>query len=182
MNMKSKINHLVRVSAIFCGTIFLILKYFKCPDTLLGNWELLTQAAGYSVILISVYDKWLWRINPFIKIPILKKEYNALIKYKYNETQGEKNIDVEIFQTLTNINVSINTDEITSNSIMSELIEENNKFVLYYTYITQPKNEFSDLNPIKYGTCKVIIDDVKKFHGIYWTNSKTKGDIYFEEK
>lgn len=104
------------------------------------------------------------------------------MKYLYNGTQGTKNIDIKISQTLTDVNVSIKSDEITSKSITSELVEENNQYVLYYTYITQPKSEFSDKNPIQYGTCKVLVDDVKEFHGVYWTTSKTKGDIYFKSK
>lgn len=181
MNMKSKINNLLKLSAIFCVIIFLVLKYLKGSETLLDNWELITQAVGYSVILTLVYEKWIWRINPLIKIPKFKKEYGGLIKYEYNGIQGTKNIDIKISQTLTNVYVSIKSDEITSKSITSELVEENNKYVLYYTYITQPKSEFSDENPIQYGTCKVLVDDVKEFHGIYWTTSKTKGDIYFVE-
>lgn len=180
--MKSKVENLIRLSAIFCVVIFLILKYLKGSETLLDNWELITQAAGYSAILTLLYEKWIWRINPLIKIPKFKKEYSGLLKYLYNGTQGTKNIGIKISQTLTDVNVSIKSDEITSKSITSELVEENNQYVLYYTYITQPKSEFSDKNPIQYGTCKVLVDDVKEFHGVYWTTSKTKGDIYFKSK
>ena len=79
----------------------------------------------------------------------LEKEYDGIIKYEFNGSRGTKNVDIEISQTLTTINISIKSNEITSNSITSELIEENNQFVLYYTYITHPKNEFSDINPIQ---------------------------------
>lgn len=180
--MKSKMNYLLKLSAIVCGVIFLILKYFKGSGSLLDNWELITEAAGYSAIFTLVYEKFIWRIDPLIKIPKLEKEYDGIIKYEFNGSRGTKNVDIEISQTLTTINISIKSDEITSNSITSELIEENNQFVLYYTYITHPKNEFSDNNPIQYGTSKLLVDNKDEFRGIYWTTSKTKGDIYFKSK
>ena len=85
-----------------------------------------------------VYEKFIWRIDPLIKIPKLEKEYDGIIKYEFNGSRGTKNVDIEISQTLTTINISIKSNEITSNSITSELIEENNQFVLHYTYINHP--------------------------------------------
>lgn len=182
MPMKSNINNLLKWAGIISAIIFLVLIYFKGAENIWDYGGLAGEAAGYSSILVLLYEKWIWRYNPLIKTPKLKKEYSGLLKYNYDNIPGEKDIDITIFQTLNNINIIIKTDEVTSNSITSELIEENNQYILYYTYLTQPKNEFIDNNPIQYGTAKLLIDNVNEFNGIYWTISKTKGDIYFKSK
>ncbi|MGX6979343.1 Cap15 family cyclic dinucleotide receptor domain-containing protein [Vagococcus elongatus] len=178
--MKSRINNLLKWAGIISAIIFLALKYFKGAENIWDYGGLAGEAAGYSSILVLLYEKWIWRYNPLIKIPKLKKEYSGLLKYNYDNIPGEKDIDIIISQTLTNINIIIKTDEIISNSITSELIEENNQYVLYYTYLTQPKSQFSDKNPMQYGSSKLCIDNEDEFHGIYWTTRETKGDIYFK--
>ncbi len=182
MPMNSKTNNLLKWSGIISAIIFLVLKYFKGVENILDYGGLAGEAAGYGAILILLYEKVLWRYNPLLKMPKFKKEYGGLLKYNYDSIPGEKNIDIIISQTLTSTNVTIKTDEITSNSITSELVEENNQYILYYTYVTQPKSEYLDNNPIQYGTGKLLIDNVDEFNGIYWTTSKTKGDIYFKSK
>ena len=92
--MKSKMNYLLKLSAIVCGVIFLILKYLKGSGSLLDNWELITEAAGYSAIFTFVYEKFIWRIDPLIKIPKLEKEYDGIIKYEFNGSRGTKNVDI----------------------------------------------------------------------------------------
>ena len=41
--MKSKMNYLLKLSAIVCGVIFLILKYLKGSGSLLDKWELIKE-------------------------------------------------------------------------------------------------------------------------------------------
>ena len=180
--MNNKINELLKISATMSIIIFVFLKEFQNISSLSDSWDLLTQAVGYSAIITCIYEKFLWKFNPFIKIPKLKKEYDGTLKYKYNGKSSEKNIKIFISQTLTTISIIIKTDEITSKSITSELMEENNQYVIYYTYITQPKSEVSDENPIQNGTAKLLIDDIHSFRGTYWTSRKTTGDLYFENQ
>src|SRR5690606_41933959 len=93
---------------------------------------------------------------------------------------GMKNIEVYVSQSLFRINIQLVTDEIASSTITSNIVQENGNYVLYYTYITNPKSKFSDENPIQYGTSRFIIDEPKRLNGSYWTSRKTIGDIYLE--
>lgn len=56
-------------------------------------------------------------------------------------------------------------------------MEENEQYVLYYTYITNPKSKYSKENPIQYGTCRLLINSTDKLTGTYWTSRKTIGDM-----
>ena len=61
-------------------------------------------------------------------------------------------------------------------------MNENGEYVLYYTYITNPKSRYSTDNPVQYGTCRMTIQSDGLLTGNYWTTRKTKGDITFKKK
>ena len=162
--------------------IFIFLYYLKTPSSIIDYWDLILESTSYSIFFILLYERVLWRYNPFIKFPKLKKFYTGKLKYNFKGTIREKNIEVEINQTFLSTNIKVKTDEISSKTIMSELLEENGEYVIYYTYVTNPFSEFSDMNPIQLGTCKLIIDSSDSINGTYWTNRKTIGDLYLESK
>lgn len=63
----------------------------------------------------------------------------------------------------------------TSNSITGDIVEEDGKKILYYSYRTNPKAFLED-NPIKIGTARIIIEK-EELTGTYWTQAGTSGDI-----
>ena len=60
---------------------------------------------------------------------------------------------------------------------MKELNYTDDEYILYYTYITNPKNKYSKLNPIQYGTCRLATSNPNNLVGVYWTSRQTIGDI-----
>lgn len=178
-NMKSKIKILIKLSCIVAIIIFILLYNFKTPEAILDYWDLILESAGYSIIMSFVYEKYLWKYKPMINIPKLNKKYNGVLNYYYKGKTGEKTVEIEIKQTFLSTKVKLKSDEMNSKTITSELIEENEEFVLYYTYITNPSSKYIDNNPIQIGTCKLIVDDVNDIKGSYWTNRKTIGDLHF---
>ena len=85
--------------------------------------------------------------------------------------------------------VKIKTDEITSDTVTSDLVEEHNSWLLYYTYETIPQAAFSEKNPAQYGTTRLEIEKpqyyfetVKHLAGKYWTTGKTIGDMKFQRE
>lgn len=129
------------------------------------------------MILRFIYDNWLWEYNPFDKTPKINGVYRGKIIYKYDSKYNEKEISLIINQSNTNIRVRVETDEITSNSVVSDIIQENENYVLYYTYVTNPRHKYSHKNPIQYGTTKFEIENGQLLSGKYWTDRGTKGDI-----
>lgn len=178
--MKSKNNILIKISALSTLIAYIILVTFKKPNEWVGFISLIPEAVGIPPIPIFIFDKWLWKWIPFIKMPKLKKEYKGLLKYNFNGEDLNKIIQVFIEQTFTNIKIKLKTNEVTSNSIVAEIIEENGDFIMYYNYRTNPYSEYSNLNPIQIGTCRLDVSNPKKINGIYWTNRKTNGDIFLE--
>ena len=177
--MKSKMEALIKLSGIIVLVIFIILYKLKMPESVLEYWDLILESTGYSVIAIVVYERYLWKYNPFVKIPRLKKKYTGILSYNYKGKFGEKNVEIEIKQSFLSTDVKLKSDEISSKTITSDLVEENGEFVLYYTYITNPLSRCSDENPIQVGTCKLVIDNINDIRGNYWTSRKTIGDLHF---
>lgn len=168
-------------TTIYIAIVIFIICCLISPPTKLDD---ISSYIGYSIsitfIIAGGYEKWGWLYNPFEKTPKLLKKYVGTIEYSYNGENGKKRTEVIINQSLFSIKVEIITDEIRSQCIASKIIKENGNYVLYYTYITNPKSKYSEYNPIQYGTCRILLDDIENLHGIYWTTSKTKGDIYLK--
>lgn len=180
--MKSKIKSLVKISATIAVLCFLLLYYLKKPSSINECWDLILEATGYSTLFIIFYEKILWRFNPLVKIPKLKKEYIGKLSYNFQGVSGEKSIEIFVEQTFLTVKIKLITDEIQSNTITSELLEENGQYVIYYTYITNPYSKYSEGNPIQIGSCKLIINNSKSLNGIYWTSRKTIGDVNLNSK
>lgn len=183
--MDSKICKLITKSTWLAIAIFVIrylmgyigvLSFLKC-ETWYDYLGTAGEAISMTTIIMALYDKFLWSINPLDSTPRLKGIYTGKLIYDYNGQHKRKNIKVDIAQTSLKVTVKITTNEITSNTITSDLIEENGEYVLYYTYLTNPSSQYSAQNPIQHGTCRLIQTDKDKLEGQYWTSRKTIGDI-----
>ena len=146
--------------------------------------------------LYYCYNKLLWRFCPWERVPRFYNSYKGKLKFFYNGP-GEKDIEIQVEQTLFSVCIKLTTNEITSNSKTSAIVEENNCWMLYYTYVTNPKASYADNNPIQRGTACLIIERpkpekknlitfifnncfrVKQLAGTYWTSRKTTGDLEF---
>lgn len=179
--MSSNYNKLIKLSVKIGLALGIILFVLQKPSTLIEYLELIGSTAGYVAILTLLYEKWLWKFNPLSDTPKLKKFYKGYIKFFRDNKWHKKEIEATIDQTFTKVVVKIITDEMISKSLISDIIFENGGFVLYYTYITNPKSEYSKKNPMQIGSTKMMIEE-ERLHGSYWTNRQTIGDIYFEEE
>ncbi|PZL72161.1 hypothetical protein CI088_11170 [Enterococcus plantarum] len=134
-------------------------------------------------------NKWIWAFFEQYECPILYEKYNCLVKYEYPlGCFGEKNATVKISQTYTSVTIDLYTDEIKSRSLISEIVKECDEFILYYTYRTNPKAQYLDNNKGQHGGCRIVLDSItnedanKNIEGVYWTTSKTKGDMSLSSK
>lgn len=150
--------------------------FLKC-ESLYDYFGAAGEAISIATVILFLYDKFLWKINPLDSTPRLGGKYTGTIEYTDNNQKKRKSTKVIITQTSLKVMVKITTNEITSNTITSNLIEENGEYVLYYTYITNPRSRYSDENPIQHGTCRLTKTGVNTLEGKYWTSRKTIGDI-----
>jgi len=170
----------LKIAIYIALAIFGICSIISLPNSF-RDFSAYTGISVSITIFISVlYEKWFWKLNPLEKTPKLFNHYNGILEYNYNGEFGNKNIKVYVRQSLFRLNIQLITDEGVSSTITSKVVEENGNYVVYYTYITNPKSKFSERNPIHYGTCRFIVDDPAKLSGFYWTSRNTKGDIYLD--
>lgn len=162
--------------------LFILRCVVDLPGTPYECFGFAGEAISVGLIVMTLYEKVLWRKNPFEKMPKIYGEYSAVLEYESDLGFQKKKIKIIVRQTLLSTSIKIITDEMTSNSITSNFIHENGEYVLYYTYITNPKSKYSTNNPIQYGTCRMTIQSDGLLAGNYWTNRKTKGDIVFKKK
>ena len=83
-----------------------------------------------------------------------------------------------ISQTLMSTRIIVKTNEMKSVSVSASIREENGEYILYYVYRTDPKNEFVDKNPSKYGAARIDLSERPHLEGTYWT-TLSKGDLDF---
>ena len=174
--MENKVRQLIKPGVYIAIGIFISLYLIKKPIEGEDILSLVSYSITVVTIIFTLYINWLWKYNPFEKLPKLKSSYQGIIKYKFNGG-GEKNVEIIIKQTLFSIKVITKTDNNRSTSITANIVLENEEYLLYYTYITNPSAGNINTNPIQYGTCRIPIIDTEDIKGIYWTTQQTIGDI-----
>lgn len=117
--MKSKFTTLLKLSGILAIIIFILLFLINLPKSIYEIWKILIESAGYSTIICFLYEKYLWKYNPFVKIQRLKKKYNGKLKYTHNNESREKSVIVKFKQILLSTKVKLQSDEIRSNTLTS---------------------------------------------------------------
>lgn len=175
--MKNNIKSIINLTTVISLVFTVIVIRFKQFNSLYDYIGTASDLVAIIVCIDLIYVKYIWKYIPFEKTPRIYGTYEGIIRYNFNGNESEKNIRLEIKQTLLSVKVKVITDEITSDSIMGNIVEEREANVLYYTYITNPQSKYSMNNPIQYGTCRLIITDIDKLEGIYWTSRRTNGDI-----
>ena len=175
--------------------------FYACCCLVSGSFYSAIQYFKFLVIiepvllaLLYLYRNWGWRVFPWETVPRLKKHYKGTVQYDRNNEQKEKNVEIFVSQGLDSLSVKFATDEITSSSIAYDFIEENNAWILYYVYITNPHASHSKKNPIQRGAVRLELEKpelgffaklfkcytpVKKIDGSYWTSGKATGDLHF---
>ena len=121
--------------------LFVVRCLISTPVSVYDYFGFAGEAIGVAVILMGLYERILWQYNPFEKIPKFKGEYSGYIEYSYNGVPDKKEAAIIINQSLLSTSVKIITNEITSNTIASNIVFENGEYVLYYTYINESKKQ-----------------------------------------
>ncbi len=174
------LNKLFSYSLVIISGIVFFINFWNRSLDIIQIIKLIPTSVTITSIVSVIYIKYLWKYDPFHNIPKLKKEYKGYIKYNHEKGEGTKEVTVVIKQTALKTFVEIRTDEITSNSITSDIVIENDATILYYTYITSPKSMYEENNPIKRGTCRIEIENNNLTAGKYWTSVRTVGDIIID--
>lgn len=180
--MEHRIKHLVKVTTIVSLLCFLFIWFINAKFIKIDLLDRLSYAITLSTFFTAFYEHFLWKYFTFCnKLPKIFGEYKGNIDYYHKGQRGTKLIDVSIKQTYLTTKVFLTTDEITSSTLTSDIVNDNDEIILYYTYRTAPKMKFSKENPINLGTTRLVIKG-EILEGNYWTARNTVGDIKMEKK
>lgn len=135
------------------------------------------EAISIASIFTVFYEKLLWRWNPFVSIPKLKKKYKGSIISTYDGMT--RTARLEIKQTLLTVRVTLITKESRSNSINASIEEINGEMQLIYSYLNTTKAGVRERSPLHYGTAMLCLTNVKKLTGMYYNDRKYTGDMQF---
>jgi hypothetical protein len=170
-------------SFVWLGIVLLIIRCFFSRESLINNFSLydvfgyIVESVGLSVILITFYERFLWRYNPFEATPVLKKRYKGVLRSTYDGLDLEATL--EIHQTLLTISIVLHTGESKSKSITASIEIILGEKQLTYCYLNTPNASVRNRSDIHYGTAMLCVDDVNKLKGQYFSDRKTTGDIEF---
>lgn len=140
-------------------------------------WGYAGEAIGIAIILTALYEKYIWRVNPFENTPKLSPRYIGKLKSTYDNKVRPATLEIK--QTLTSIHVTMITQESKSKSLSTSIDNILGETQLTYCYLNTPKNEFRSRSDIHYGTAILSINNPNKIEGQYYTDRKTTGDMIF---
>jgi len=187
--MKEVQKKLIKIALWTALAILIVLSIWRHP----ADWSEYFDFAGYAVtggsLFAVLYEKCLWRIKLLHLLgiestPVLAKHYIGTLRYTYDGMVGEKQMDIQVRQSLSTIHVDTTTDINISQTVCASLVKERGVFALYYTYVTNPQIAGHQDNPIQYGTCRLLIPNLgtESIRGTYWTTRATYGDITWAQE
>ncbi len=135
------------------------------------------EAVAFSVFVMLIYEKWLWKLNPLEETPVLRKKYTGVLRSTYDGI--ERVAVLEIKQTLLSIRVVFITEESKSKSILSSIEKIQDEWQLTYCYLNVPQANVRERSRIHYGTALLCIENPEEIQGQYFTDRQTTGDMRF---
>lgn len=135
------------------------------------------EAIAVAVILTALYERKLWRYNPWEETPKLAAKYEGTFVSTHDKVVRDGTLDIK--QTLTTVSVIFTTKESKSRSLSASIDDILGEKQLTYCYINQPKSEFRHRSEIHYGTAMLTISEDGGLKGQYYTDRKTLGDMEF---
>lgn len=135
------------------------------------------EAIGITIAIMAVYERLLWRYNPFEKTPALKEKYKGTLISSYDGKTRDATLEVK--QTLLSVHVTLTSGESKSKSTSASIREILGETQLIYCYLNTPKSEVRYRSEIHFGTAVLCVDNPQKLTGQYYTDRKTIGDMEF---
>lgn len=136
-----------------------------------------SDAIGITVIFTALYEKVLWRFNPFEDTPKLAAHYHGILRSSYDNI--ERSATLNIKQTLLSVHVILLTEESKSTSLSTSIDIFFGEPRLTYCYLNVPTSKHREHSEMHFGTATLFISNPRKIEGQYYTDRKTVGDMIF---
>lgn len=154
-------------------------------------WIDAPSVIGFYGILVGIFEKNLWKI-PFlkkvglVKIPNLNGEWTGHIRSSFDSFKQEYLVRVSIYQSWSNILISLETDKSKSRSVTTSiLVKDPRGSLLFYGYQNNPQLDAVGTMNIHYGTAQLTFSvkgGADILAGDYFTGRGrgNYGEIYLE--
>lgn len=136
-----------------------------------------SESIAATIVVMTLYEKWLWRWNPWEKVPVLKHLYKGTLHSMYDDRDHPATIKIK--QTLLSVHITFISEESKSESLVASIYDHNGETELIYTYLNTPKAAYRHRSGIQYGTARLCIDNPRELTGQYYTDRGTTGDMMF---
>lgn len=181
--MKKKIEKLLKISMWIVVIAFVMICWvaigvFSEKVTAYSLFGHAGEAIGVAVIIVWIYEKWIWKWDPFIKDAKYAGKYKGRIipQKEGNEIEAI----LEITQSFLFAEVVMYTDESRSRTISGISEEILGVQELIYTYMNEPKAGVRDKSNVHFGTARLSFNNIGELCGEYYTDRNTVGDMVFQ--
>lgn len=152
-----------------------------------------SAAVTAAVILLTIWDHWLWHLPLIQRIPKVPRDLRGTwkgtlqsfwINPETNLSPPVKSAYLVIRQSASSISIVLLTDESRSKSSLATISDDGTGTSLDYMYLNRPESRFEDRSRMHHGSTSlnVLGRPANRLRGSYWTNRDSKGDLDFNEK
>jgi SMODS-associating 2TM, beta-strand rich effector domain len=141
------------------------------------------SVAGFYGIFYTLFDKWLWRMQPLRKALgayNLNGDYTGVLTSSFDKHATKHTASLSITQTWSEINIVLTTTESRSHSLTASLLTEMGW--LSYEYLNEPKPGTSETMHCHRGSARFSLDAVHVLEGEYYggRDRQNCGLLHFE--
>lgn len=149
---------------------------------------------GALVLILLIFDKWAWRWPIFkgwlVRRPDIRGTWLMKLSSNWIDPDTGNRIPtksgfVSVSQTYSRLNIRVMTEESTSDSLATQLVERpDGSFELAAVYLNIPKAEFRHRSEMHHGGMLLILegDPTERIEGNYWTSRASTGDMVLSER
>lgn len=140
---------------------------------------------GVLVLVLSVADKWLWRlrwVRPwFFNMPDLNGTWRVVIQPTAPETSPhEVSAYMVIRQTLSTVSLRLLSDEGHSETLSARVVRsDDGTFIVAGVYRNTPRLQVRERSPLHHGALLLNVqgDPPESLTGQYWTDRLSQGEL-----
>ena len=126
--MNDKINHLIKITGWFTGLFFLLLIIVSCTVWQIGWIDIISYTVTISTFITIGYERFMWKwklFRIFNKQADISGDYEATLRHFMEKVELKGKCGNKT--NFLTVNIEFRSDEITSNSITADIIEEHGK-------------------------------------------------------
>lgn len=152
-----------------------------------------SYAVTAAVVLLTAWDRWLWRLAISQKVAAVPRNLNGTWKGvlttfwvdpKTGVVPAPKPAFLVVRQTATTVSVTMFTDQMRSVSSLASLTGVDGQRSLDYMYLSRPDSRYEEHSRIHHGSTSLDVTGIPpdRLCGRFWTNRDSRGELDFTER